>query len=256
MVAEYPRTKVGVGKNEATEVGNERLISNPRGNKVIVIRDIADMDFGKCLLQGIEIPVTRGIVSATQLVGVSDPRTWKSDPGRKASRVRIHLDKLPGIAQWLKLGGNVIVEGGGIHIAREEPGISRLRVHPHGICRDRLNGAGVRHSILCSAGRKPGAERKEQVAFPHAGPVVVVNGVHPQKPLHRLERRLAFEQVEGDRGVVGICHLFTPAEKLSTIRSGCADAARDGQFAHLEKREILCRQIEKDVLPEDWHVAL
>ena len=100
------------------------------------------------------------------------------------------------------------------------------------------------------------AKREQQVAFPDARPVRVIDGIHPDEPLHRLERRLTLEQVEGNGRVVRISHLIPAPEELRAVRERRADSAGHGQLAHFKKGEVLGRKIEEDVLPKDRHVAL
>ena len=96
----------------------------------------------------------------------------------------------------------------------------------------------------------------EQVAFPHTRHVVVVNHVHADEPMHRLERCLALEQVERDGGVVGKKELIAAAKKFRAVWSRRAYATRHRQFPRLEEREVLCRNTHEYVFSNNGHIPL
>ena len=56
VIAENTNAQVGVVENETAEIAHERLNAGAHGNEIVVVRQIAQMNFGERLLQSIEFP--------------------------------------------------------------------------------------------------------------------------------------------------------------------------------------------------------
>jgi len=64
VVAEDARAEVGVIENEAAKIAHERLNTEARGDEVIIVRQIVDMDFDERLLDRIKILVAGRVAQA------------------------------------------------------------------------------------------------------------------------------------------------------------------------------------------------
>src|SRR5438128_12462865 len=97
--------------------------------------------------------------------------------------------------------------------------------------------------------------RINDVVFFDVDVVVVVNAEKAQRPIDRLESGLAFEKIDPDGKIVGVEDLVAESEKLRTVRARGAHPAGRWKFARFELEEILRRDVEEDVLTNDWRVA-
>src|SRR2546421_4321718 len=86
----------------------------------------------------------------------------------------------------------------------------------------------------------------ERVVFLYPNVILVGDEKEPQRPHHRLERGLAFKQIDRNREIVREKKLLAPPEKLRAVRARRADAARDWKLARFELEELVQRQVEKN----------
>src|SRR5213075_2344686 len=199
VVAEEPDAEVRIVENESAEIAHERLDPETRREEVVVVRQVAEMDFAERFLERVKIFASRRVARAFEIV------RQRREAGPES--------------------GKRIAEDGENGYRRHgcEPGSTRIGI--------------------------------DRVIFRHPNVVVVRHEEEPQRPDHRLERRLAFEQVDADREIVREKELLASPEKLGAVRPRRANAARDRKLARFELKEIVQSEIEKNVLTDNRRVA-
>ena len=67
VVPEDAGAKIRVIKNEPSEIADERLNAEPGGNEIVIVRQVADVNFSKGFLERIPILLTCGIARVRQV---------------------------------------------------------------------------------------------------------------------------------------------------------------------------------------------
>src|SRR5207244_2962061 len=62
VIAENTNTEIGVVENEAAEIADERLNAGANGNEIVVVRQIAQVNFAECFLERIEFLFACGAI--------------------------------------------------------------------------------------------------------------------------------------------------------------------------------------------------
>ena len=64
VVAENARAEIGVVKDEAAKIAHEWLNADTRGNEIVIVRQIADVNFAERFLERVPIFFTRRVLQS------------------------------------------------------------------------------------------------------------------------------------------------------------------------------------------------
>ena len=202
-IAEDPRAEIDVVENESAKVGVERLKPAAKGEEVVVIRQVSEVNFNGRLLQRQKIPGAFRVARSAIASSLSDL------PVQQPIDVR-------------RVRHGTIVRRRRVVVAAD--GTTRIRRH---------------HARLA------------RIEVVH-----VVNRFEFDRPFHRLERRLALEELHRESEIVLNPHLLALTVKLVRARHRRAHSAGRRHATKLHFRLRTRRKVQENILPDDRHVAL
>ena len=95
VVAENADAEIRVVENEAAEIAHERLNAEARGEEIVIVRQVAEVNFPKRFLERIPIFVPRGVARVSEIARRAGQPAAESREGI----ARVRKDERPGTAE-------------------------------------------------------------------------------------------------------------------------------------------------------------